>query len=120
MSLTAQHAAYCSRSAKPLRNPDHLYFAIDCFLASIRVGMCEIGRATQHRHHKACLVNGLAHGIDVVVFEAREEILQHLETVGVELLGHLDPLEYSHGPLAGDLLDVTFRKCGDPERHGLP
>ena len=56
--------------------------------------------------------------VEVAVLEAGEEAVVHLQAVGVERPGHLDPVEDRHGAVAGDLVEVTFGKRGKFRSHG--
>ena len=117
MALAAQDAADHARAAEPARDADQFRFAIDRTLAGVGVGMGEVGRAAEHRHHEAGGVDGFADRIEIPRFEAGEEPVEHLEAVGVELLRHLDPVEDRHRPLAGDLVEVALREGGELQGH---
>ena len=117
IALTGEHAADRPRPAQPPRHADQLGLAIDGPLPSVRVRIGEIGRAAEHRHREARRVDRLAHPVEVIRLEAGEEPVVHLQAVGVERPGHVDPVEDRHGPIAGNLVDVALREGRDLQGH---
>ena len=97
IALAAEHAADGARPAQPPGDADHLRLALDGALAPVGVGVGEVGRAAEHRHGEAGLADGLADAVEVAVVQAGEEAVVHLQPVGVERAGHLDPVEHRHG-----------------------
>src|SRR5262249_6254303 len=110
--LTAENAAHRTGTTEPASEADHLGYEIAGTLAGMRFGVREVRRTAEHRHDEAGLVDRLADGIEVDGFEAGEEPLEHFEPVGVELFGHLDPVEDGHAA-ASDLFEVALRKRGE-------
>ena len=54
------------------------------------------------KEHHEKILNSLRQAIDVRGVKSCEEAVVHLEPVGVERAGHLDPIKHAHGPAAGD------------------
>jgi hypothetical protein len=95
-----------------------LHLALDGAFAAIRVGVGEIGRAAQHGHGEAGVVNGLADPVEISCIQPGEKPVVHLQPVGVERARHLDPVKDRHRALACDLVDVAFREGRELQRHG--
>ena len=106
------------RPAEPAGDADQLGLAVDGPLAGVGVGVGEVGRAAEHRHREPGRADRLADAVEVAVVEAGEEAVVHLQAVGVERPGHLDPVEDRHRPVAGDLVEVALGEGGDLQRHG--
>ena len=87
-------------------------------LRRVGVGVGEVGRAAEHRHGEARPRGSPRRPGRGRRLEAGEEAVVHLQPVGVERPGHLDPVEDRHGPVAGDLVDVALREGGDLQ--GMP
>src|SRR5271157_1034835 len=118
IALPGEDPADRSGTTEPPGRADQFYLPVDRSLAPVGVGVREVGRKAEHRHRKAGLVNRLAHAVDVRVVQTREEAIVHLQSVGIEGTGHVNPVEDRHRPVAGNLLDVALRKGGKPQRHG--
>src|SRR5271157_2162000 len=118
IALAGENPADRSGTAEPPGRADQFHLPVDRPLATVEVGVREVGRTAEHRHRKAGLVNRLAHTIDVRVVQTREEAIVHLQPVGIEGTGHVNPVEDRHRPVAGNLLDVALRKGGKLQRHG--
>ncbi len=117
IALAREHPADRPRPAQPSGDANHLDLAVDGPLAGVGVGVGEVGRAAEHGHGEAGAPDRLTDAIEIGRFEAGEEPFVHLQPVGVERPGHLDPVEDRHRPLAGDLVEVALGKGGDLQRH---
>jgi hypothetical protein len=53
------------------------------------------------------------------MLKAREKPLVHLQTVRVQPLGHLDPVEHGHRPGSGDGFEVALGKGGQLWFHWI-
>ena len=106
------------RPSQPPRDADQLGLALHRPLPQVGVGVGEVGRAAEHGHRKPRFAERLAHAIEIVVVEAGEEAVVHLQAVGVERAGHRDPVEDRHGAMAGDLFEITLGECGKLQSHG--
>jgi hypothetical protein len=116
--LPAQHAAHGTWPAQSPRDTDHFRLPFDRAFAPVRVGVGEVGRAAEHRHSEAGVVNSLTDLVQVGRIQAGEEAVVHLQAVGVEGAGHRDPVKYRQRAHAGNLVDVAFRKGRELQRHG--
>ena len=125
IALAGEDAADGPRAAQPAGDADHLGLAVDGPLAAVGVGVGEVGRAAEHRHGEAGRARSPRRRGRGRRLEAGEEAVVHLQAVGVERPGHLDPVEDRHGALAGDLVEVALREGGEsssdmPWPPGLP
>ena len=117
VALAAEDAAHRLRPAQPPTDADHLGLAVQGAFTAVRVGVGEVGRAAEHRHGEAGGADRLADAVEVGGFEAGEKAVVHLQAVGVERPGHVDPVEDRHRPGAGDLVEIALREGGDFQGH---
>ena len=117
ITLAGEYATDGPWAAQPVGHLDQVRFAIDGSLARIRIGIREIGRAAEHRHGKTGGGDGLSYPVKVIRLETCEEPVVHLQAVGVERSGHLDPVKDRHRSLARDLVNITLGKRRDLQGH---
>ena len=117
IALAGEHAADGSWASEPVSHFDQLGFAIDGAFSRIRIGIGEIRRAAKHRHGKTGCGNGLSNLVEIIRLETCEKPVVHLQAVGIERSGHLDPVKDRHRSLTRDLVNITLRKRRDLQGH---
>jgi hypothetical protein len=95
----------------------HERLAFDSSFTGVGIGVREVGRAAQHRHHKPGPRNRLADLVEIIRIQAREKALVHFQTIGIQRLGHFNPFKDGHGARASDVVEVTLWESGDSWWH---
>ena len=113
VALAGENPAHGARASQPLCHGDQLRLPIDGTLAGVGVGIGEVGGAAKHRHREACPGDRFSHAIEISRLETGEESVVHLQTIGVERPGLVDPVEHRHRAIAGDLVDITLGEGGN-------